>query len=161
MKVHVLTTTGNQVRLVVHGPTPAGHNAGGVGWAEALVAAGRNVSVLPPGNAPYQITPEELAMVQKGILMEVSGDWLINLTWSAGQYVTELDKQADKMLADAFNKFVTELQYYGFVREETRNHVCLCAETMQIAEHAIVPSAVRSATMAETVAATESSNRTP
>lgn len=113
--IYVLSgTTNNQYTVVVHTPTPAGNNAAGISWVNAIVGSGRNKSVLSVGAGPGQITQTEMNGVLAGTIIESTMNWQDDPTMSNANRVTALNTTVAQLANATSSRWATELNYYGY-----------------------------------------------
>jgi hypothetical protein len=116
-KIHVLAGGSNNVyTVVVHAPTPAGSNAAGVLWSDALKNSGRAKSILTVGNGPGQITQAEMNQVTSGSLIEGNFQWGDDPNWDNATRQSDLDLRATQLTNDLLAQYGAELKYFGFTR---------------------------------------------
>jgi hypothetical protein len=116
-KIHILEGQGAGVfHAVIHFATPAGNNSSGMAWSDVLTVAGRNVSVLPTGNLPGQITAADLALVTAGTLVEFEMLIPIESGGSSGQtLLTSLNDMVDREITRRTAELQVTYKHFGRV----------------------------------------------
>lgn len=116
-KIHVLEGSGiNTFTVAVHAATPAGNNAAGTLWADAIKNSGRATSIMAVGNAAGQITQAEMNQVQGGTVIEGVFQWGDDPAWTNAQRQADLDLRATQLVTELLARYQQELKYFGFVR---------------------------------------------
>jgi hypothetical protein len=116
-KIHVLEGSGNNVfTVVVHATTPAGNNAAGIPWTDAIKNSGRATSILTVGTGPGQIQNAEMNSITNGALIEGSFAWGDDPTWTNTQRQADLDLRASQLVTELLARYQQELKYFGFTR---------------------------------------------
>ena len=108
-KIHVLTISNANWRVVAHVGTPNGTNSANVSWQQCLVASGRNVSTLPEGTGPGEISTAELAAVTDGSVAEHS----VTIRPSSNPSPAEVEELTDIKIAEEQGRLAAELAYFG------------------------------------------------
>lgn len=114
MRMHILQQGANNVyEVVVHAPTPGGNNSAGVAWTVALANSGLNITVLPVGNGPGQISSAESNQVANGTLIEARFQWQDNPAWTNQERLADLDIRAAQAVAEVLTNYGQRLKYFG------------------------------------------------
>jgi len=109
-KIHILTADNNgNYRVALHATMPGGNNSAGTSWQQCWTASGRNVTILPVGNGPGEISASENTAITNGTVYEV----VTTLRPSATPSPAELTELADIKLAEAASRLATEFKYFG------------------------------------------------
>lgn len=112
--IHVLTGSGGFFQVVVHSPTPAGDNAVGVSYETALKNSGNNVTVMPIGSGPGEITPAEATLVSCGAIIETRATWQVNPVWSPIEQQENLANFEKLTADDAAASCVANFKFFGW-----------------------------------------------
>lgn len=115
-KIHVISGNGRVFTVVVHIATPAGNNAAGVAWSDAVKNSGRAVSVMTVGTGPGQITSAEMALITAGTLIEGTFKWDDDPALNNAQRQADLDLRATQLTNELLARYADELRYFGFTR---------------------------------------------
>lgn len=116
-KIHVLTGSGTNIYTVaVHATTPAGLNAAGILWSDAVKNSGRAVSILTVGNGPGQIQTNEMNQITNGALIEGVMQWGDDPAWTNAERTSDLDIRASQLVTELLDRYSRELKYFGFTR---------------------------------------------
>jgi len=116
-RLHVLDRTRPETyRIVVHEVTPAGNNSAGVTWVSAIVASGRNQSILTVGNGPGQIGQNEMNSILAGTVIEASFEFQDDPAWSPAERTAALDQVAGQTIAEMLAQYSADLKWYGATR---------------------------------------------
>lgn len=112
---YVLAGDGNGgYHFVTHYLTPVGNNAAGVSWANAVVGAGLNTSILPVGTGPGQMSSADAALIANGTMIEVAG--VIADAANAAAAQAKLNAASAQLIADSKAKLQIILNYFGFTQ---------------------------------------------
>lgn len=115
--IHVLTgDTKNRYTIVVHVATPAGNNAAGVPWSQAIINSGRNTSVMLVGTGPGQIASAELAQITAGTLIESVLLWDDDPALTNAQRVADVTLRSTQLSNETLARYGAELKYFGFAQ---------------------------------------------
>lgn len=98
----------------MHPTTPGGSNSASVAWSTALVSAGRNITSMPIGNNPGQITQSEADQITAGTVFEVSFQWDDNPSWTNAQRNADLTSRATQNANIAIADLQNQFKYFGF-----------------------------------------------
>lgn len=113
-RLHIGEANGfNTYSVNVHTPTPAGVNAAGVSWAEAIRNSGNNVSAMTVGNGPGQISNSENTQVLNGSVYEASFTWGNNPTWTDQQRTDDLNVRAAQAVEQKLAELQGRLMFFG------------------------------------------------
>lgn len=116
-KIHVLEgNTNNLYTVAVHATTPAGNNAAGTAWSDAIKNSGRATSILTVGNGPGQIATNEMNQITAGTIIEASFQWGDDPAWTNAQRQADLDLRATQLTTELLARYQAELRYFGFTR---------------------------------------------
>lgn len=117
--VTILTQIGQSIQMVCHYSTPVGNNAVGVSWANALVGAGLNTTVLSSAStSPWNISSADLASIQAGTLREVVAQFNVaNLAGLTGpQKQTALTAIYNQVTAADQAALAQQLEFFGYTQ---------------------------------------------
>lgn len=116
-KMHVLEGTAlGSYTIVVHTTTPAGNNSAGVAWPAAIVAAGRNTSVMTIGTGAGQIAQAEHDQIVAGTVIEGVFSFVDDPSWTPTQRNAALDAMATQMTTAMLAELATRLKWIGATR---------------------------------------------
>ncbi len=106
-KIHILQGAGpGQYQAVVHAAVPAGTNAAGVVWSDAIKNSGMGTTVLVVGNGPGQISQSEANQIAAGTVIEAQFQW---------QEGTDIDVVASQSVAELLDRLARQLKRFGAV----------------------------------------------
>ena len=105
-KVHILTgDEGDNYTAVIHFDVPAGNNQAGLSWKAALIADGKNVTVLTNIEAP------ELAAIQTGDVCEFVAS--IRKVESSGGGDAAIGAIVDDLIVEEKKRLSRKYRHYG------------------------------------------------
>ena len=118
--IHVLSgRKGSEWRVVFHFAVPATNNSVGVSWRDAIVGAGLNVTILPTGTNTWEISTADKALIDSGVLFEVSTSIRIETGGSTNQNRKDmLDAEYNRIQIQKWAELQADLRYFGFARNE-------------------------------------------
>lgn len=115
--MHALDARGNQFRVAMHFPAPAGTNSAGIAWATVIQRAGRfGTTILADGDgAGGTIAAAERAQILACTVLECVVDVLIESATAGerGPYLDALYAQKQLELNQTIQR---ELKWFGLVR---------------------------------------------
>lgn len=117
--ITVLTQNGQSIQMVCHYSTPVGNNAVGVSWANAIVGAGLNSTVLSSAStSAWNISSADLAAVQAGTLRECLVSFSVaNLAGLTGpQKQTALAAIYNQTIAADQAALAQQLEFFGYTQ---------------------------------------------
>lgn len=118
-KLHILDALGgHRYRAVAHYAAPAGNNAAGVSWKNAIVGAKLNVSSLAEGSGAGQINTAELADVVTGDVVEAAFVMQDDPALGGAARIALAAALADKAIAEHQAHLARQLRYFGFTVDE-------------------------------------------
>jgi hypothetical protein len=118
-KVHVLTASGREYRLVLHTAMPGGNNSAGKTWKDAYFQDRKNRetnvvdSVLSTGIGAGNISAVELAQVNSADVIEIQATLLLE---SGGTSAAQVDVIVDKVISDELAKLQQVYKYFGYTQ---------------------------------------------
>lgn len=113
-RLHILQSSGNNLyNVVVHAPTPAGSNAAGVLWSDAIKNSGLAVTSMTVGNGPGQISSAESNQVAAGTVIEAPFPWGDDPNWTNQQRLDDLNVRAQQAVNDVSAVLQARLRYFG------------------------------------------------
>lgn len=114
--IHVLGGNGSSFRVVVHINAPAGNNAAGTAWADAIKNSGRAKTVMTVGAGAGQITQAEADQIAAGTVVEGAFIWGDDPTWTNAQRQADVDLRATQLAAELLARIQADLKYFGYTR---------------------------------------------
>jgi|SRR6185369_1201665 hypothetical protein len=114
--IHVLSGNGGIYRAVMHTQTPAGNNAVGVSWVNAIVNSGMNKTVMTEGAGAGQITTAEKNQILAGTVIEAVTVWQDDPTWTTQQRLDDFTLRTQQAVADRLAQLGDQLKYFGYTQ---------------------------------------------
>lgn len=116
-KIHVLSGgTNNVYTVAVHATVPAGNNAAGTAWTDAVKNSGLATSILTVGTGAGQILQNEMNQITSGTLVEGSFQWGDDPNWNNAERQADLDLRATQLTTELLASLQKQLKYFGFTR---------------------------------------------
>lgn len=118
-KIHVLTASDREYRVVLHTDMPSGNNSAGKTWKDSYFQDRKNRatdvvdSVLATGTGSGNITSSELASVNSADVIEIVTTVLLE---SGGTNSTQLDAIVDQVISDELSKLQQVYKYFGYTQ---------------------------------------------
>lgn len=110
--IHVLQSSGNHIRLVLHIAIPATNNTVGTPWRTAVVRAKGGTTVLPDGTGTQgTISAAEKADIVSGAVHEA----VVNMKRSTATNAA-LDAFYARIQSEILASLQAELEFYGHTR---------------------------------------------
>lgn len=117
--IHTLETMGDETKVVVHFPTPAGSNSVGVSWQIALINSGiGGTTILRDGDGNSgTISAAEKLQIENGEIIEVV-DWirLPTFSGSASERNTWITQEFNRIRTKFLSNTGDKLRFFGATR---------------------------------------------
>lgn len=116
--ITILTTdaAAQTAEMVCHYATPVANNAVGISWANALVGAGMNTTVLTSGTSAWQISSADLSAIQAGTLRECIVNFSLPQVLASGNTSAALTAIYNAAVAADKTKVQNTLNYFGYTQ---------------------------------------------
>lgn len=118
--MHILKGDGKKWSIVMHFTVPAGNNANGVSWVDALVGSGLAVTKLTEGTSGWEVSTTEKASIEAGDVYEHQSAFLVE---SGGTTTAQLRASIREFYtarkAAVIARLKVQLRYFGHVESES------------------------------------------
>lgn len=116
-KIHILAgNTANLYTAVVHATVPAGNNAAGTPWADAIKNSGNATTIMTVGTGPGQITQAEANQILAGTVIEAVFVFQDDPTKSNAERLAYVDTVATQSVNELLARLSAELKLFGLTR---------------------------------------------